>query len=545
MSQTDRVADLEQLISVAKAGYENYKDIFNELNNAYLSKFDKEQFEGLKRRNKSRIFIPKINSKAKRMADALSETYFNNDTFAKLECYINSTQDVIDIWQEALDHYSSMLRLYKIFQPIFQKVPFLGTCVAKVYWAKSMPVIEEVELDNIFFDPDAINHQDIRYIVNKIYLSYNDIKKLAQEKVYNWKIVRECMSDGSNKKYERFLIYDIYEKIDNKWYVSSLYESSNLLRDKVELKDGQPFVFGYMLPQVRDFNESIYVCAYGEPPLASILPLQMEMNFQRNSQIDAVNANLKPKIIVPLSANITQADIETIGKPIFVSEPSAIGQVPMPNVSVAQMSISLIDNEMSEASGVSPQQNGASTTRQETATMASIMANEGSVRLQGYIRTFNETFFEPIFERLAMLVWKYGKAEFFAGYARDEIPSFRVSLNTGIGALNKEVQKQSLLQASQAINSQFGMCLQLQDTDGAIRMLKASEKIIEQILPLYGIKKASEFLGKENELKNVINEATGANEPAIAPPIGEQGAIATLPNQAIQGFNGSNGGNIL
>ncbi|MCD8212678.1 MAG: tape measure protein [Campylobacter sp.] len=155
----------------------------------------------------------------------------------------------------------------------------------------------------------------------------------------------------------------------------------------------------------------------------------------------------------------------------------------------------------SEVSGISPQQNGVTTIRQETATMASIMANEGSVRLQGYIRTFNETFFEPIFERLAFLVWKYGDPMFFAGYQRKDIPSFKVNINTGIGALNKEVQKKSLIDAGGLIVQQFGMCLQLGDQQGAARMQAANERLLLELLPLYGIKNADEFIGKKSELQ--------------------------------------------
>jgi hypothetical protein len=128
------------------------------------------------------------------------------------------------------------------------------------------------------------------------------------------------------------------------------------------------------------------------------------------------------------------------------------------------------------------------------------MANEGSVRLQGYIRTYNETFFEPIFERLAFLVWKYGDPIFFAGFNRGEVPSFNVNLNTGIGALNKEVQKRSLMDAGQIIGAQFGMCLQVGDQIGAEKMKEANEKILLELLPLYGIKNPNEFIGKEERL---------------------------------------------
>lgn len=525
---SDRTAFLSELIQKAKRGFEHYRGDFDKLNAAYLLALDEDKAQSLKERGKANLFIPKINAKAKRITDALSETYFNSDEFAKLETYINSSADVIEKWQEALNHYTTIVRLYKVMMPMFQKIPFLGTSVAKVFWRKGLPVIEEVELDDIFFDPEAKDHDDIRYYVNRISLSYEDLGNLAKQKIYDKEATNELISrdEAKERRYDRLEIYDVYECENDKWYLSTIADNA-LLRDKVELKDGCPFILGYMVPQVRDFNEQNFICAYGEPPLASILPLQEEMNFARNSLIDAMNAHLKPKIVAPLSANISRTDLETIGKPIFTQNPAQITFVPPPNIGSAQINISLIDNEMSEASGVSPQQNGATTPRKETATMASIMANEGSVRVQGYVRAYNETFIEPLFERLAMLVWKYGASELFAGYSRDEVPSFKVALNTGIGALNKEVQKDGLMQASAALNAQFGLCMQIQDIQGAARIVQANEKIIRQILPLYGIKNVDEFLGDEGkeELNALIDNNTTIGAVFGAGAIKQQGAI--------------------
>ncbi|MDL0090069.1 portal protein [Campylobacter gastrosuis] len=539
----DAQARLTELKIRAIDGFNHYKPSFDKLNRAYLLALDEDKALSLKERGKANLFIPKLNAKAKRITDSLSETYFNNDEFAKLEGYINSVQKVINKWQEALNCYCDMIRLYKIFMPIFQKIPFLGTAVAKVFWRNGMPVIEEVELDDVYFDPNAKDHDDIRYIVNRISLTYSDIKALARRGVYDKEAVSAIL-ESENLEYERVNVYDIYEQdINAEWQVSTIDEGGAVLRADIKLKDGCPFVIGYMLSQVRAYDESTFVCAYGEPPLASILPLQDEMNFARNAMIDGINRQINPKILMGLSANVSRRDLESAG-PTFTADPSAVNIMPPPNLSFAVQNISLIDNEMSEVSGVSPQQNGATTARAETATMSQIMANEGSVRLQGYIRTFNETFFEPLFERLAMLIWRYGAKEFFAGYDRAEVPSFRVTLNTGIGALNKEVQKNSLMQASQALNAHFNLYAQIGDPNGMLKILKANEKVIRDILPLYGIKNTNEYLGDEKkaelesqilgENQNVANDFNqtanaGANEPLNA----QQGASEPISQQGI------------
>lgn len=496
----DRTAYLQELKTAAMDGYEHYKQGFKDLEEAYLLILRPELAESLQKRNKSKNYIPKLNSKAKRIYDGLTETYFNNDKFAKLEPYINSSDDVIDKWQAAIDHYAESINLYKTFAPIFLRAPFSASCAVKVYWSKDRAMIDEVSLQDLYFDPGARGLNDISYLVHRIYLSSEDILSYGKRGVFRIEN-KEAFAD--KKPYERFEIYEIYELRGGKWYVSSLYENE-LLRDLIELRDGQPFIVGYMLPQIRCTDEEIYVSAYGEPALASMLPLQNELNVNRNSITDVIRQQVAPKIILSKASMVERGELESVGTPIYADQPSAVQVLPAGDIGGAMAALQVIENEMSEVSGVSPQQNGATTVRKETATMASIMANEGSVRLQGYIRTFNETFFEPIFERLAFLVWKYADPIFFAGFGRGEVPSFKVNLNTGIGALNKEVQKQSLMDAAKMIGAQFGMCLQIGDQAGAAAMKEASKKLLLELLPLYGIKNASEFIGERSGLEGMI-----------------------------------------
>ena len=87
------------------------------------------------------------------------------------------------------------------------------------------------------------------------------------------------------------------------------------------------------------------------------------------------------------------------------------------------------------------------------------------------------------------------------------MPSFNVNLNTGIGALNKEVQKRSLMDAGQMIGVQFGMCLQTGDQAGAEKMKEANKKLMLELLPLYGIKDARNFIGEEDSLVSADENA--------------------------------------
>lgn len=492
-----------EMISEARQGYEHYESMLRACEDAYFMRLSPSSLEFFDERNMSHIYYPKINSKCKRITDSLNEAYFNSDKFSKLEPYINSDPMVIRKWQEGIDHYTEMLSPCNVFQPMFQEAPYRGTNVAKVYWSGDRAFIDHIDLRDIWFDRRARTNEDIRYIVNNIYLTIEDIKSLQKRGFFSKKLKIDEMIVATSPS-ERFMLQEVYYIDEGNWYVTTLYNESEFLRRRVYLKDGHPFVWGYLLAQTKGIDEEDYVCAYGEPPVMSILPLQQEMNEIRNKMMDAMRQHLSPKVIAQRSSGISRIDLETIGKPIFTTNPAQIQIAPLPNVQEAQRNFNLAEQEMSETIGVSPMQNGITPSRKETATMASILANEGSVRLQGYIRTFNETFFEKVFERLAMLVWKYGDAMFFSGIDRSELPSYKVTLNTGIGALNKEVQKRGLLEAYGVLNQQFQMFLAVQDVDSARRIVTSGEKVLKEVLPLFGIKNSDEFLGEKNELEEGI-----------------------------------------
>ncbi|HEH6245407.1 TPA: hypothetical protein SHS10_001917, partial [Campylobacter jejuni] len=130
----ERVSFLTQLISESKSGYENYKPHFKELQDAYL--LENKVMQKLRKRNKSSIYIPKINAKVKYLITSLNDVYFNSERMADIETYINSDDTIIELWQNAIDFYSGKINMFKIFQPLFLDVLLVGTSIAKLTWHK-------------------------------------------------------------------------------------------------------------------------------------------------------------------------------------------------------------------------------------------------------------------------------------------------------------------------------------------------------------------------------------------------------------------------
>ncbi|AKJ53380.1 hypothetical protein CD56_03145 [Campylobacter lari] len=483
-NKEEKITYLVKLISESKNAYEKYKPYFSALQDAYLLKNEKKEI--YEKRNKSCIFIPKINAKIKYLITALNDVYFNSERMADIESYINSDEQIIAMWQRALDFYTGEINLFKLFQPLFLDVLTTGTSIAKVTWHKGMPRIERVGIDEVYFDPNALNNDDISFIVNEIYLSHAQIKQ--RQKLGFYQKTNIDVHFDKNEEFKKVKLYDIYvKKDDDKWVVSTLLEEE-LLRDDVVLEDGQPFVWGSMLPQLKTIDNEEYVCAYGEPVMSSALSLQKEINITRNLLIDAMRSALNPKIILQKSAGVSREDLETVGKPIYLTEPSSVGFLPTPNISSSGVNLELLESEITEVTGVSPQNNGAQTAQNETATEISIKAQEGGRRSADYIRSYNETFVEPLFDRFAKLVFKYGNDEFFNGFTREDIPSFRFNIQTGTGAMNKEVRRAGLQASMQVFSQLYQMYMSIGDMQSAYGIVKANEELVKELLPILGIK---------------------------------------------------------
>ncbi|WP_348519135.1 hypothetical protein [Campylobacter sp. CCS1377] len=491
------VAYLDELIIKAKNGFENYRSDFENLINAYLLKGDELAREKFNKTNRSNLYIPKLNAKAKYLITSLNDVYFNSERMADIENYINSDETIIKMWQDAIDFYTQKLNLFKTFQPLFLDAIILGTSVAKVTWHKDSPRIEKVNLDEIFFDPNASNDEDVNYIVNEIYLNYDEILNRMDKGFYEKKDLSEYFLD-EKEKYKKVRLYDIYEKIDGVWVVCTLFEEE-LLRKDIELIDGQPFIWGSMLPQMKSFDDENYICAYGESVMGAALSLQSEINITRNLLIDAMRTHLMPKLTLPKSSGVSREDIETIGKPLYLNEPSAINILPQANINSSSANLTLLESELTEVTGVSPQNNGAQTANNETATEISIKAQEGGRRSADYIRQYNETFIEPLFDRFAMLVFKYASDEFFGGFQRIDIPSFRFKIQTGTGAMNKEVRRAGLQASMQVFSQLYQMYMSIGDTQSAYNIIKANENLVKELLPILGIKNANSLLSMQNE----------------------------------------------
>lgn len=98
-----------------------------------------------------------------------------------------------------------------------------------------------------------------------------------------------------------------------------------------------------------------------------------------------------------------------------------------------------------------------------------------------------------------MLVFKYGEDSFFNGFMREDIPSFRFKIQTGTGAMNKEVRRAGISSSIQTLTQLYQMYMSVGDTASAYGVINASKELTKELLPILGVKNVNSLFNFENK----------------------------------------------
>ena len=518
---SNRDAVLQELIENAENGYNKVESAFIVFEGVFFNELSKETYESLKKRGKSRLSFPKARAKCARVSDSLNKAYFSNDNFATLSAEDDETDEevlfAIDKLGRAVQTYTKNMKLFTSLQTNIRKTPYLGTAISKSYWDGTKVALESVDIDDIKFDPDAKTPESVTYYTHDIYKTKGEIEKLIKDGVFNLIEKGADLFGGESKiMSKRIKLTDIYTLQDDGTWTVSTYYKQTILRLDSKLADGQPFNFGGLIPQLRRIGEEESVMAYYEPLIMPLVPLQDEYNIRRNQQIDAVKMVLSPKVITPKTAGIDPLALINPNISAVLANNITQGSVipiPTPNIQAAAFDTQTMDHDMSEVSGVSPMMQGLSNDKSKTATEKGIEHSEGSIKLESYVRSFNETFFNPLMQRITNLIWKYGNPKYFAGVNRRIDLNYLVDFNTGLGVTNDIVKRDNLGQAFSMMTSLLDVQTSLGQQDEALQTVIGIKKVVKETLPLIGIKNADEYLGKDNNYES--NTGTNGTKSAL------------------------------
>lgn len=496
-----RKRELLDLIDYAEQGFDYYRADFIEIENMYHCQMDKETEKLLREAEKSNLYFNKSQAKSRRISDSLLKNYFSNDKFASI-ISTSENADSVKIATAVEKEVQLQLNNRRFFNAVasgLYAAPYRGTIITRTYWNNGI-VAEDVSLQDFFFDRDATSQEDCRYCVHNVYLAVEDIKRLQRAGIFDKSIdIDSLVYQDTAKSFTRLKIQEIYTKSGGVWKVSSVYDKTYFFRTEQELKDGLPFSWGGLLPQSKKINELYFIANYYEPVLSANKNYQIEYNSRRNQIIDAVKQSLSPKLLVPKQSGINPLDLKKPVGYIPVINPQAIVVLPTADFRGGMQDIQLIDQEMSETTGINPMMNGVSFQSNKTATQSGMEHTEGSLKLEIYTRHLNETYFEPLIKRAAMLCWKYAEETNFLGIDRSATPDLKVTFNTGLGVINDVVKTELLDRNFMRLEKLLQYQMQIQP-DKAVATLNGLNKLVREGLQLSGIKNSDEYLGKEVEL---------------------------------------------
>jgi len=495
---TDKQTRILLLISEARKGYDLYKSQFEVLEQGYNNNLHPDLLKSLKLRRKSHIAPRIVKAKVRKVMISILETYFEHDEFAKLVAEFDTEEHFEDMakLQKALDDWSSKrLNLYTRFKPCILDGLVYGTPIMKVYWTEGRLAVTRVKITDLYLDPNASNVFDIQYCVNKVFTTIGRLRTQYGRK-FQWKNFIGQMREKSSVSTvnigdaSRIEIHDVYRFNNNKWYVSTVLPDETFIRVDVELKDGLPFIIGNIDPQFVGINEQNTVDAYGASFIDSMIPLQEEMTVTRNQQIDAIDKTFNPQYLSTKTSGLNENDLSSGRKKVAVSNLGEVQQITIPRLDPSIFHLDKLDGEMQEVSGVTKASQGLvdASSKYQTATGMSILSEEGNVVIKDIIRALNESFFEPIIRRMVKLIYKYDESPTFYDMDRTKNIRFFVSINAGVGAVNKEVLLNNITQAEGATIQNIKLFMEMQDMARATKYLAVLDELFKQKMKALGLK---------------------------------------------------------
>lgn len=513
------------LISEAKKGYDLYKSSFEELEQGYLNNLHPALLKSLKSRRKSHITPQIIRAKVRRVMISVMKTYFENDEFAKLLPEYNTPEGYEDVekLQKALDNWTTKrINLYSRFKPSIIDGLVYGTPIIKIHWSNKHLSVARVKIKELHLDPNASNIFDIQYCVHRVFTTVGRLRTQFGRK-FKWKnYIGQTDDTGKVSTIDigdasRVEVLDVYRFQDGKWLVSTVLPDQTFIRTDEVLKDGLPFIIGNIDPQFVGISEHNSVEAYGASFIESMIPLQEEYTITRNQQIDAIDKTFNPQYLATKTSGLNESDLASGRKKVLVSNLSEVEQVPIPRVDPSIFHTDRLDSELQEVSGVTKALQGMvdNASKYQTATGMSILSEEGNVVIGDVIRALNESFFEPAIRRMVRLIYKYDETPLLYDVDRKKNIKFFVSINAGVGAVNKEVLLNNITQAEGSAIQNANLAVGLQDMESAKRYVDVLAKLYEEKLKALGLKNIlPKFKGEEDEQRESDGQPITANDVA-------------------------------
>lgn len=493
-------AEIVALRDEAIAGYTKHKGDFIALEEGYVNVLSDSIRKALYNKKKSALTPNLIKPKVDMLVRDVMKAFFGNDELAQITAEDKKDEHdirVSDTLKAELKEYSRDRNLYSRCKPIVRDSIVYGTSIAKVYWNSrdNTCKIEHKKLTDVYFDLYAQTMGDIRFAVERVYMTIADLEKQYKRFDVDWNsyvnntlISNVDAQNNEVNKYQRVEFHEVYRMKNGKWYVTTILNDDTILRLDKLLKDGLPFIASVLEPQFVMINEPITPTrAYGASFITPLLSIQRENTIKRNQQIDATDVQLNQRFITTKTSGLREDDLASNRKKIVVDNISNIKELPIPRLNDSIFDTNKLEAEAEQISGVTKFSQGLDTGgREKTAREITAIQGQGSSVIDDINRAFNENFFRPLVQRIAILTYKYKESKRFISIDRTKPLRQKIVINVGIGSTNKILALDNIDNAIATITQSLQMFMQVQDAKRVPLYLTMLDKMNMEKLKLLG-----------------------------------------------------------
>jgi len=399
---------------------------------------DKAEYTGTTRPNRAHLFVPVVYNQVTELTQEIVDAFDNPRPAvlpknAKNPRHVLGAKLVSELFKINMEQQDPDSAWFPFCWTSAHNANVRGLAVAMWGWdvAKDRLRFDAPPLEDLFWDPRASLTRAPEWWIHRIFRSPSYVKGRIEDGVWKGRddsgrvvdfdelkseatvepddarsdtIYREEMDPFSEVtgKEDLLELWYYYDRVDREWYRSLTVKGALTLEDRQVNPDGAdycPAVAGYSLPRAHHFD--------GESIPDRAADLQLELNKNRNLDIDGRNRELNPKTIVSRRAGMNLEQFNEGSEAVLSNRvgPEAVQEFkysPTAQAMVPRDAITMRD--LHQTTGRTPPTQGKAEGSVRGSQGIGILTQNARAPLTRRIKAMWQTFFYPGFVKAIYLI---------------------------------------------------------------------------------------------------------------------------------------------
>jgi len=442
-----------------------YEPSWKRSERAYNSQFESQQYKRLKKKKRSKIFVPVTRNTVNIIKSIFATAFFSDGNPIELVAVGDEEKELVTYRNKVLDYYYEKYKPAKELIKAFHSSLLFKMGIVITYWDsdRCKVITTHIPVTDIAFDNECTNIDDIEVIAYKHYESNRVVLQKIEDGFYNQPQIKKKLFNNENEEItKRKEIKILYSRRKKGWR-SKTFIDNTLVR--VAKFKNLPFQYGHCiskLPKIDEEERATQILCYGDDIPTYLKELQYEINYKRNVKNDIQEKILNPDVYVSDLAKLDPADL-TYGAGRRIRVQGDVNQVKertVPSEYALNNDLAMLAGDVQSAVGVNAIQEGqtSSSDRRSANAMAVINSNS-SMRIEEMIMLIKETLFEHWAKTWTKIVMRNASDDVISKItSRDDFPlgrlgerdeiEFDLKINFGM-TLDKQQKINDKLQAYQ------------------------------------------------------------------------------------------------